>query len=108
MSKNNEFLLDLVLLRYDPEGAAQVRERALAGQVDAQYAMGLICAEGRGVAESCVESYAWLTLAIAQGDADARVLRDVVVFRMSDHEITEAQRLAGAYQGLIGGAGTWH
>jgi uncharacterized protein len=44
-------LRSLVLLRYDPEAAAIILAQAEQNDVDAQYAMGLIYAEGRGVAQ---------------------------------------------------------
>jgi len=96
---DNSYLKDLVLLRNDPGTASVVRAAALRGEVDAQYALGLIYAEGRGVAEDLAEAHYWLTLAIEQGDRDADLLRNVVGSRMTDEEFTLAKRLraAGAF-----------
>ena len=41
MSYDNDFLRGLVLLRNDPQLAKRVLHEARAGNVDAQYAMGL-------------------------------------------------------------------
>ena len=47
----------LSLLRNDPEVAAEMLAAAEKGDVDAQYGMGLIYAEGRGVVSDLVSSY---------------------------------------------------
>lgn len=64
-------LSGLNLLRNDPDKAAELIAQAERGDMDAQYAAGLIYAEGRGVAIDLVQAYYWLTSAIAQGDSDA-------------------------------------
>ena len=46
---DTSYLKDLILLRNDPSKVPPIRERASRGEADAQYAMGLIYAEGRGV-----------------------------------------------------------
>jgi TPR repeat protein len=91
MSKG--YLKDLILLRNDPEKAAAIREAALAGDVDAQYALGLVYAEGRGVPEDPARAHYWLTLALEGGDRDAELLRNIVGSRMSDEEHEAAERL---------------
>ncbi|MCK7580270.1 MAG: hypothetical protein MZV65_34600 [Chromatiales bacterium] len=75
MPTRNDFLRELVLLRHDLELAERVRAEAFSGNADAQYVLGLIFAEGRGVDEDPVEAYAWLSLAVLQGDRDAATLR---------------------------------
>lgn len=94
MKHDTAFLKDLVLLRNDPEVAADIKHRALAGNPHAQYAMGLIYAEGRGVEICLSSSYAWLTLATLQGDKDAEQLRNIVGIEMCDDEFTAGKRLA--------------
>jgi TPR repeat protein len=92
---NHEFLARLALVQHDPELLADVLPQARAGNVDAQYAAGLIYAEGRGVPPDPVEGYIWLSRAIAQGDEDAVLLRNMVMLQMSLEEIRTAdQRLA--------------
>ena len=46
---DTSYLKDLILLRNDPSKLPPIQARAEAGEMDAQYAMGLIYAEGRGV-----------------------------------------------------------
>jgi TPR repeat protein len=94
MSHRTDFLGDLILLRNDPAVAQTVRAEAMNGNPHAQYAMGLICAEGRGVALDHSLSYAWLTLAVMQGDRDAEALRNVIGVELSDAEYELGKQLA--------------
>lgn len=84
-----------MLLRNDPELVESVRAEALTGNPHAQYALGLIYAEGRGVKLDRAESYAWLTLAVMQGDREAEVLRTIVGIDLDDTEFANGKRLAG-------------
>lgn len=86
-------LSGLNLLRNDPEVAARLIGEAERGDMDAQYAAGLIYAEGRGVEPDLVQAYFWLTLAMEQGDADAEMLRRYVAAQMDDDEFADARRL---------------
>ncbi|NEX20488.1 sel1 repeat family protein [Thiorhodococcus mannitoliphagus] len=90
---NSSYLKDLVLLRNDPAKVARIQEAAERGEVDAQYAMGLVCAEGRGVPIDLALAHYWLSLAIEQGDRDAERLREVVGMQMTDDEYEAAKRL---------------
>jgi len=101
MSHDTAFLQDLVLLRNDPEVVDAVKLRALSGNPHAQYAMGLIYAEGRGVDTCLSSSYAWLTLAIMQGDRDAEMLRNIVGIEMSDEEFSSGKTLAAELESSI-------
>jgi TPR repeat protein len=94
MPHRTDFLSDLILLRNDPDVALTVRAEALKGNPHAQYAMGLICAEGRGVALDNAASYAWLTLAVMQGDRDAVALRNIIGVELSDTEFELGKKLA--------------
>jgi TPR repeat protein len=84
-------LSDLVLLRNDPAVAAEFLEAANRGEVDAQYGMGLIYAEGRGVAQDEAKAYFWLTMAMEQGDHDAEALRRVVAESMTPAQFEQAE-----------------
>lgn len=90
-------LSDLVLLRNDPAVAAEFLQAALSGDVDAQYGMGLIYAEGRGVRQDEARSFYWLTRATEQGDRDAEVLRCIVAAGMTAGQFDEARRLQSEY-----------
>lgn len=99
---DNSYLKDLILLRNDPSKVGPVREAALRGEVDAQYAMGLIYAEGRGVEIDLALAHYWLSLAVAQGDRDADLLRNIVGSQMTDDEYAAAKRLrAGAALSMV-------
>jgi TPR repeat protein len=100
---DNSYLKDLILLRNDPGKVGIVREAAMRGEVDAQYALGLIYAEGRGVPIDLAQAHYWLSLAIEQGDRDAELLRNIVGSQMTDEEYAAAKRLrAGATLSLVG------
>lgn len=103
---NNGYLKDLILLRNDPSKVGVVREAALRGEVDAQYAMGLIYAEGRGVEIDLAQAHYWLSLAIDQGDKDADLLRNIIGSQMTEHEYEAAKRLrAGAALTILAPSG---
>ena len=90
---DNNYLKDLVLLRNDPSRVAVIREAAARGEVDALYALGLVYAEGRGVSIDLAQAHYWLSLAIAQGDRDAELLRNIVGSQMTDEEYAAAKKL---------------
>jgi len=93
MAKQEEdFLSELILWRNNPEYADQVREKAEAGNMHAQYAMGLMYAEGRGVKQDEIQAYVWLSRAAEQGDQDATTLRYVLLSEMDAGQIAAAVR----------------
>ncbi len=92
MSSKN-YLKDLILLRNDPTKLPVIRYAAKQGDVDAQYALGLIYAEGRGTEIDLARAHFWLSRAIEQGDKEAETLRNIVGSQMSDSEYSEAVRL---------------
>lgn len=99
---DSSYLKDFILFRNDPSKVARVRDAAERGEVDAQYAMGLIYAEGRGVPIDLAQAHYWLSLAIDQGDADANLLRNIVGSQMTDEEYAAAKRLrAGASLAIV-------
>jgi len=90
---DKSYLKDLILLRNDPAKVPLIRARALRGEVDAQYAMGLIYTEGRGVEIDLAQAHYWLSLAVEQGDRDAALLRNFVGCQMTDDDCEAAKRL---------------
>lgn len=83
-------LADLVLLRNDPDVVAEYTASAAKGDVDACYGLGLIYAEGRGVPLDECKAYYWLSRAIALGDSDAELLRQMVVDNMTHTQYEQA------------------
>ena len=96
MYRHNSFLSELVVWRHDPALVDTLRAQARAGNRDARYALGLVYAEGRGTHCDLVEAYAWLTLAMAQGDNDAELLRQIVMETMTAAEVQVGERRAVA------------
>jgi TPR repeat protein len=103
---DNSYLKDFVLLRNDLSKVPVVREAATRGDLDAQYTMGLIYAEGRGVEVDLAMSHYWLSLAVAQCNRDAEQLRNVVGSQMTDAEYELPQRLRAA--GPVHTSDCWH
>jgi TPR repeat protein len=97
MPYRTDFLKDLMRAN-DPALVETVRGEAMLGNPHALYALGLIYAEGRGVQRSLVDAYAWLTVAVLHGDADAELLRNHVAIEMTDAEFDEGKRCAASYQ----------
>jgi TPR repeat protein len=90
---DNSYLKHLVLLRNDPTKVPPILEAAGRGEVDAQYALGMVYAEGRGVPVDLARAHYWLSLAVEQGDRDAELLRNIVGCQMTDEEYEAAKRL---------------
>ncbi|MEJ2362872.1 MAG: SEL1-like repeat protein [Gammaproteobacteria bacterium] len=95
-----DFLSALTLLRNDPNLLTRALPQARAGNVHAQYAVGLIYAEGRGVAADPVAAYIWLSRAMAQGDSDARDLRSMLMLAMADDDIVRAEQVLKEEAGI--------
>ena len=98
----DQILAELMLYRNDPSYVARLSQYTQAGEVNAQYALGLVYAEGRGTTPDLCQAYIWLCRAEAQGDEEARSLRFVLMPQMTASEIDRAE-LA-----LAGGTGRDH
>ena len=70
---------------------------AEAGVPEAQYLLGMMYVNGKGVSTDFVEAYKWLELAAAQGDADAVKARDLVLKLLKPEQIAEGKRRAAAF-----------
>ncbi len=68
------------------------------GDNRAQYWLGIIYFEGKGVPQDYVRAHVWLSLAAQRGNRAARLGRHGVARRMSAAEIAEAERLAAAWR----------
>ncbi len=64
------------------------------GDPTAQYWLGIMYFEGKGVPQDDIQAYMWLTLAADQGNRGARLGKNGLERRMNPEQITEAQRLA--------------
>ena len=70
--------------------------RPLANQGDAraQFSLGVIYNNGRGVAQDYVRAYMWLSLAAARGDQTAAEYLDIVARDLTLAQIAKARKLA--------------
>jgi len=91
-------LKSLSLLRNDPDEAKKLLFQAEQGDVDAQYATGLIYAEGRGFKQDEAKAFFWLTLAQQSEDEDAQLLCRVVGANMSEEDYQRALTLLKDYR----------
>ena len=89
----DELLQELVLFQHDPKLVDEIALYAYAGDLHAQYALGLVYAEGRGIDEDLVKSFAWLSVAVTEGDSDAQSLRYIVSERMNDAQLAQVDAM---------------
>lgn len=97
MSDRPDLMQRLMLLRHDPDLAEDLRVEAMKGNLDAQYGLGLVYAEGRGVEQDEVEAFAWLSVAMLEGDPDAEELRIIVSRNLNMEQVRTAIARAGQY-----------
>ena len=97
MNQRPDLMQRLILLRHDPTLVDELRIAAMQGNADAQYGLGLVYAEGRGVDQDDIEAYAWLSVAIMQGAPEAEDLREVVMQNLTPEQTHQAAERAGHY-----------
>ena len=78
--------------------AIAIRTRANAGDASAQFNLGFMYANGRGVPQDDVEAYKWFNLATAYADASTRETsakqRDIVAESLTPEQRDEGQKLS--------------
>ena len=67
------------------------------GTAAAQFNLGRMYANGEGVLEDAVYAYAWLSIAAAQGNTNAKEGKELVTKLMTQAQITEAQKRSRKY-----------
>jgi hypothetical protein len=80
------------------KAAALLRQSALQGCAPAQSSLAMLHLAGAGVPVDRVEAYAWLGLAAAQGEHDARDLAPGVQSDLSDAERELARQRVQQYR----------
>ena len=92
-------LLLLCLLSFTAFAAEYNEVKLLAeqGDIDAQYELGLIYENGKGVISDPIQAYAWFSVASALGYEGASRNRDHLERRMTSAQITKAKALAQEY-----------
>ncbi|WP_323783841.1 tetratricopeptide repeat protein [Thalassovita sp.] len=78
--------------------AAELFETAgRAGDVEAQFHLGMMLTRGQGLEQDYVQAHKWLNIAAASGYGEAAKMRGVISDLMTAEQIAEAQRMARAY-----------
>ena len=74
----------------DAEAVRWVRLAAEQGTAAAQFNLGLMYANGKGVPKDDVTAYAWLNIAAAQGQSSANEGQEHVAKRMTQSQVVKA------------------
>jgi peptidoglycan hydrolase-like protein with peptidoglycan-binding domain len=88
----------------------EFRQSAEAGNSLAQFMMGRLYAEGRGVAEDNVAAYMWYDLSADNGNGRAIAARDSIASQLDSGEIDHAQDMAATWRAnhpRYGGSSTY-
>ena len=72
----------------------EFRPLAEQGHAQAQFLLGIMSSQGRGVLKDSVQAYRWYTLAASHGDDLAEKFKDHLAKSMTLDQLAEAQRLA--------------
>lgn len=86
-------LAPLALAVEDEGNLESLRKEATAGNVAAQYEMGVLYEFGFHMPDNLAHAHAWYTVAADNGDERAARRRDVVQGQMSPAQLEEARRL---------------
>ena len=85
----------------DLDRLTELRRQAEQGHADAQFSLGHMYFEGRGVSQNDVQAHKWINLAASRTTEkaeDFRSARDELAKIMTAAQIAEAQRLAREWQ----------
>tara|TARA_B110000467_G_C17974099_1_gene291720 strand:+ start:100 stop:438 length:339 start_codon:yes stop_codon:yes gene_type:complete len=63
------------------------------GDVNAQFSLGVMYENGRGVPQNNVRAYVWWSVSAAQGDESARTNRDIIAKSLTPAQLAQAQDL---------------
>lgn len=74
--------------------AEQIRLDAEKGNAGAQYKLGFLYEEGRGIKQDFVQAHTWYDIAALRGEETAATSRDRIAHKMTPAQIAEAKRLA--------------
>ncbi|MCX6907235.1 MAG: tetratricopeptide repeat protein [Verrucomicrobia bacterium] len=80
------------------EAAKWYRKAAEQNSGAAQFNLALCHASGEGVAKDYVEAYKWATLAVGQGNENAKKLREMLEKEMTPEQIAEGKRRASVFK----------
>ena len=77
-----------------PEQISEWRQAADGGDSAGQYKLGVLYANGNSDSKDDIVAYMWCNLAAAQGNVEARELKNTLVGRMTREQISEAQKMS--------------
>jgi TPR repeat protein len=80
------------------------RKAADQGDMDAQYELGVLYQKGEGVPKDLVLAYMWENLAAAQGEEEARKLRNALERSMTLEQVGEAQKFSRNWKPATSGS----
>ena len=81
-------------LKDKAEAVKWFRKSTEQGSVDAQYELGKMYLDGEGVPEDDVESYAWFSVAVANGNGIARISLGIAQAELTPEQLSAAQKRA--------------
>jgi hypothetical protein len=73
---------------------ADLQELAEQGDAAAQYNLGSMSYNGKGVLQDYVRAHMWANLSAAQGEENGRGLRETLAALMTPEQIAQAQAMA--------------
>jgi peptidoglycan hydrolase-like protein with peptidoglycan-binding domain len=76
----------------------EFRQSAYAGNSLAQYMMGRLYAEGRGVGEDKLAAYMWFDLSASNGNSRAITAREAIAAELDADEVDQAQQMAADWR----------
>ena len=68
------------------------------GDINAQFMLGKMYADGMGAIQNYTHAHKWLNLSASKGNNDAKELRDRIADHMTPAQLAEAQQLAMRWQ----------
>ena len=77
-----------------PEQISEWRQAAEGGDAAGQYKLGVMYADGNSDSKDDIVAYMWCNLAAAQGNVEARELKNTLSGRMTREQIAEAQKMS--------------
>ena len=76
------------------------------GDTDAQYSLGDMYAEGKGLPQDDVQAYKWISIAAKRGNKKAIKMLDELASKMTSEQISEAEKLVQRHPRYYGRAGS--
>ena len=80
------------------EALRRFRPLAERGDHRAQYWLGVMYLEGKGVPKDDVRAYIWLSVAAQRGNRAARIGRHTIARRMTAEQLADAEKLIAVWR----------